>query len=137
MLCSLCFCSRLLPLSHPSHSFLFPFTLTLLPIQPEVDRDPMMINSVMSLHLLLTSHKVTFSWPSVFPLRGERVLLWDVCLGVSCGFIGFCGEVRSAFSPFFHLISFRTERNNSSICGTEARLLHSSFITFLQYTEVQ
>lgn len=28
MLCSLCFCSRLLPLSRPSHSsFLFPFTL--------------------------------------------------------------------------------------------------------------
>lgn len=44
MLCSLCFCSRLLPLSRPSHSsFLFHFTLTLLPIQPEVDRDPMMI----------------------------------------------------------------------------------------------
>lgn len=43
LFCSLCFCTRLLPLTPPSHSsFLFSFTLALLPSQPEVNRDPLL-----------------------------------------------------------------------------------------------
>lgn len=55
LFCSLCFCSCLLLLTPPSRSsFLFSFTLALLPTEPEVNRDPLLRLACHSLTLSKT-----------------------------------------------------------------------------------